>query len=461
MNAEDIKKLVEQKAAFDPRLRSIVRRMESGTATFKETSEYSRIFSEIVGNTLSEHVLSLEDREAVANELLRYGYENINSILAKVQADIDKKNRVNIRPQKASFPQERAEQFSHSLTDPTVPDETIERRANNGTANITMSFHDDYMRENAEFRSNAGLRCYIDRQTNGKCCTWCSDIAGRYDYGNEPQDVYRRHDNCDCTVTYENGRQRQDVWSKRTWTADREKIKYTKPTIISRAEAQRLNDEKVSNNRQIVHNSSLDNSDGNGIMNDNRTGIILNTELYHGEVVHYDITEERINHISDVELSSLSAENNEKLTQGCRELLSYMSDVPLGCEGAMVFGMDMNELDRYRAENTTSSVSSRTYSTDCIVIHNHPSDTILSDADLFRFYEHDEYKILGAVGHNGSLYFVEKQLDYDMYGFYDYLEECKRPFSTNMSGEDIIKYVESVIKGAEEYGVKFYTKIYS
>ena len=67
MNAEDIKKLVEQKAAFDPRLRSIVRRMESGTATFKETSEYSRIFSEIVGNTLSEHVLSLEEREAVAN----------------------------------------------------------------------------------------------------------------------------------------------------------------------------------------------------------------------------------------------------------------------------------------------------------------------------------------------------------------------------------------------------------
>ena len=253
MIAEDIKKLVEQKAAIDPRLRSIVRRMESGTATFKETSEYSRIFSEIVGNTLSEHVLSLEDREAVANELLRYGYENINSILAKVQADIDKKNRVNIRPQKASFPQERAEQFSHSLTDPTVPDETIERRANNGTANITMSFHDDYMRENAEFRSNAGLRCYIERQTNGKCCAWCSDIAGRYDYGNEPQDVYRRHDNCDCTVTYENGRQRQDVWSKRSWEAPKNGLKYTKPTVISRSEARRLNEEK---GRVFIHNSS-------------------------------------------------------------------------------------------------------------------------------------------------------------------------------------------------------------
>ena len=27
------------------------------------------------------------------------------------------------------------------------------------------------------------------------------------------------HDNCDCTVTFENGRKRQDVWSKREWEA--------------------------------------------------------------------------------------------------------------------------------------------------------------------------------------------------------------------------------------------------
>lgn len=203
-------------------------------------------------------------------------------------------------------------------------------------------------------------------------------------------------------------------------------------------------------------------SGGNGdIMNDNKTGIIINTELYHGEVVHYDITEERINHISDIELSSLSSENNKKLVQNCRELLSYMNDVPLGCEGAMVFDMDMNEIDRYKAEQLTSSVAARAYSSDCIVIHNHPSDTIFSDTDLFRFYEHDEYKILGVVGHNGSLYFVEKLPDYDMFGFYDYLEECKLPFPVNMSGEDIVKYVESVMKGADEYGVKFYTKIYS
>ena len=55
-----------------------------------------------------------------------------------------------------------------------------------------------------------------------KCCPWCSKVAGRYTYGEEPDDIYRRHDNCDCTVTFENGRKRQDVWSKREWEAPKE-----------------------------------------------------------------------------------------------------------------------------------------------------------------------------------------------------------------------------------------------
>ena len=40
-----------------------------------------------------------------------------------------------------------------------------------------------------------------------KCCSRCADLSGRYLYPSEvPSDVYRRHDNCTCTVTYESGR---------------------------------------------------------------------------------------------------------------------------------------------------------------------------------------------------------------------------------------------------------------
>lgn len=277
-----------------------------------------------------------------------------------------------------------------------------------------------------------------------------------------PEDVFRRHDNCDCKAIFENGRERQDVWPKRSWEVPETGPGAESPAVFTEEQAKTIEQRNLQQFRGVkINNPSIDNSGGSGIMRDNKTGIILNTELYQGEVKLYDITQDRINHISDIELSSLSAENNQKLVQGCKELLTYMNDVPLGCEGSIVFNMDMVEIDRYRSEITNSSIPAKTYSSECIVIHNHPSDTLFSDSDLQRFYEHDEYKILGAVGHNGSLYFAEKLPDYDMFGFWDYLEETKRQFPTIMSEEDIVKYVENVMKGAEEYGVKFHTKIYS
>ena len=58
-------------------------------------------------------------------------------------------------------------------------------------------------------------------------------MAGRYAYGDEPGDVYGRHDNCSCTVTYESGRQRQDVWSKRSWEAPAADAGAGEPTVFT------------------------------------------------------------------------------------------------------------------------------------------------------------------------------------------------------------------------------------
>ncbi len=261
MNSDDLRKLIQQKMAANPSLRSIMKRIQSGNATFRDTADYSRIYSELLGKCLSENVLDLTDREAAAADILRDSFNHTNSILSQVQTNIDKKNGINIRPQTADFPLERVQQFTHSLIDPTVEDSVIQRRARSGSANISMSHHDDYMEANARFRSKAGLKCYIDRQTDGKCCKWCTAIAGRYVYGEEPHDVYRRHDNCGCSVIYENGRQRQDVWSKRTWEEPK-KIGYKKPTVISPEQARALEQGKLRN----IHGLSIDNERGSGII---------------------------------------------------------------------------------------------------------------------------------------------------------------------------------------------------
>lgn len=150
-------------------------------------------------------------------------------------------------------------QAAHSLVDPTVNDETIQRRAKATTENITMSFSDDYMKANAEFRSNAGLKCYITRVSTGECCPWCDSVAGRYEYGEEVDGIYQRHDNCKCSVTYENGRTRQDVWSKKSWEApETDKTEY-KPQVLSREQSKALE-------AQNMRFKGIDKSGGSGII---------------------------------------------------------------------------------------------------------------------------------------------------------------------------------------------------
>ena len=147
-------------------------------------------------------------------------------------------------PNKSPFPTERVDKAAHSLEDPTVPKETIERRAKSVTENCAESMHDDYIKENAGWRSQAGLDCYLVRDAGGGCCPWCQGLEGRYDYATAPDDIFRRHDNCTCSVTYECGRQRQDVWSKKTWQASEDELKArkeaeaaSKPVKLTKAEA--------------------------------------------------------------------------------------------------------------------------------------------------------------------------------------------------------------------------------
>ena len=98
-----------------------------------------------------------------------------------------------------------------------------------------------------KYRSEAGLECFIIRSDHGGCCKWCAALAGKYRYPEEvPKDVYRRHDNCTCTVTYTNGRKAQDVWSKTSRelpAEERERMKqigFKKPTISAEEREQML-----------------------------------------------------------------------------------------------------------------------------------------------------------------------------------------------------------------------------
>ncbi len=99
--------------------------------------------------------------------------------------------------------------------------------------NAASSAVTEYAQENVKYRSSAGLKETIIREELSNCCKWCHDLAGEYEYGTEPSNVYARHDNCKCIVLFKSAKGKyQDVWSKKEYetkkSARNEKIKILK-----------------------------------------------------------------------------------------------------------------------------------------------------------------------------------------------------------------------------------------
>ena len=231
---------------LDPQLRQIMKKIEQGKADFSDTAHLSERASNLLGEVFGANVADIpaEAREAVCTALLKDRYDSMNGTLAAVQEALDEPLGLHLTPQKAPFPSERVDQLAHSLVDPTVKPETIQRRADKPVATVAKSFHDDYIKTNARFRNRLGLKPVIKRFGVG-CCQWCAEVAGTYRFGEQPEDVFRRHDNCGCVIIYDTqvlrGARTADGGSSRAWTeVDPSDLQANPPTSLSQEEAREL-----------------------------------------------------------------------------------------------------------------------------------------------------------------------------------------------------------------------------
>lgn len=109
------------------------------------------------------------------------------------------------------------------MAEPTIEemnkgiDDIIER----AVVNFSKSIPADTIKSNVEYERHAGMRPRIIRSSNGKCCEWCSSVAGEYYADEAPDDIYKRHDNCTCTVTYISEKGYQDAHTK-AWITEEE-----------------------------------------------------------------------------------------------------------------------------------------------------------------------------------------------------------------------------------------------
>lgn len=215
----------ERRAAADRRLTALRDKLGAETVTLKDAHNYVDRSAELFGQVFGRTVLDIAqgEREGTCTALMRDRVSDIDEVSESVQSAVLARQGLNISPKSEAYPEKRIFTLAHSLEDPTATEEQITRRAESASATVMRSRFDENMKKGAKTCAAAGLKTYIIRDSASGCCKWCDEVAGKFVYGSEPKDVYRRHDNCSCSVVYESGRGRQNVWSKQYWSAEQER----------------------------------------------------------------------------------------------------------------------------------------------------------------------------------------------------------------------------------------------
>lgn len=243
---------LNRRAALDPQLRQIMKKIGKGKATFEDTALLSQRMGNMLGEVFGANVLDIpvDTRESICTALLKQRYSEMNETLTDVQEALDEPLGVHLTPKQPPFPSERVQQLAHALLDPTVAAEVIQRRADKPVATVAKSFHDDYIKVNSKLRNDLGLKPILQRFGTG-CCAWCAAVAGKWRFGEQPDDVFRRHDNCDCVIIYDTqvlrGVKTEGGGRSKTWEeVDPSDLQTDPPKVFSQSEARDLQENALN-----------------------------------------------------------------------------------------------------------------------------------------------------------------------------------------------------------------------
>lgn len=208
------------------RAKQLLATIESGAAGYADAAEYAKEVGEALagafGAVLSESALPdgrmyWNIAERVIRPMLEEDHRLVAAAAERVQEALNEAAGIGIKAQAVPLNESRVE----GILNRVCGEEEFEKAAwilDEPVVNYSMSVVDESIRRNVEFQGKAGLRPKIVRRAEAHCCAWCSKLDGSYTYPDVPQDIYRRHEHCRCTVEYDPGDgKRQDVWSKE-WT---------------------------------------------------------------------------------------------------------------------------------------------------------------------------------------------------------------------------------------------------
>lgn len=243
---ENIKKTFAEELSANSKINSIYEKINAGTATYEQANEFAIEVGELLARAYKSHISSdvlpdgkmyYEIAEQILNATLGNNYNLITDVTKQVQQSLNQLANVGIKAIVPELNQDRIDGLVNKVSSYDSYDDAAWVLAE-PVKTFSQSIVDDSIKANAEFHSKCGMQPKIVRKIAGNCCEWCRNLAGSYTYPDDvPDDVYRRHQRCRCTVDYKTSDGKvQNVHTKQ-WKNQEERGKIKKRKQIAKVDS--------------------------------------------------------------------------------------------------------------------------------------------------------------------------------------------------------------------------------
>ena len=232
--AEDIapellKKIQEEfhkNCSSNKELQEISKKVADGTANCEDLENYAIAAGEMLAKAMHDNVSGdiLPDGKMyynIASRILPPNLEECHAMVADIAEGIygilNEKAGIHIKALRPDLNKDRIDGLVNYVSNADQY-EDVRKSTEQSMVTFGQSVATDAVHKNADFQYKAGLTPKIRRRAEGNCCKWCQSLEGTYDYADvrdTGNDVWRRHRDCRCEVTYDPGTGKvQDAHSK-------------------------------------------------------------------------------------------------------------------------------------------------------------------------------------------------------------------------------------------------------
>lgn len=211
---QKIIKFFDKELENNPKIAELLKNKKN----YQDVNDYAVEVGKILSTVFNLHLdsNSKDYFEEIVNDRLKTNHRLITEYGAEVQDYLNKQAKISLNAQIPKVRQDKIDGITKRLLNEEF--DKIKWILGAPVVTFSQSVVDSMIEKNAKFHYDSGLNPKIVRKESGNCCKWCKNLVGTYKYPDVPKDVYRRHNNCGCTVDYisKDGKNRQNVHNKKT-----------------------------------------------------------------------------------------------------------------------------------------------------------------------------------------------------------------------------------------------------